>query len=1495
MKTDIIFLSSVAIPQKAFNRICLIILLFPVLFSPTFSFAQSGQCDEVPVTLIVEHFGRTELPSILCEHDLYFSVPELFHFLKVKNEASSDFKIIKGFLKDQDDVFLVSEPARQITYNNKVFQLTSEDFIRTRTNLFLRSDHFSKIFGLENEFSSRNLAATLVPDFDLPAVKSAKREQMRENLRRVNGEFSADTTLTRDRPLLQFGAAAWHVNTMQQTDGLFYNQLGFEIGGLFAGGELTGSVNYNSVTKFGSQNLFYQWRHVNNQKKHLRQFTVGKIASRSISTIYRPVIGVQLTNAPTFVKRYFGTYTLSDHTNPDWIVELYINNILIDYTRADASGFFTFDVPLTYGSTDVSLRYYGPWGEEEGSKKQFNIPFNFLSPGELQYTVSSGLVEDGENNKFFNGRADYGLTDRITVGGGIEYLSSLKKNPVIPFLNTSVRLPYNMMFSGEYMHKVGYKGNFSYTSPSSLRLDLFYKKFDEEQEAVHFSYLEERKATLTFPVQMGQFTGTSRFNFQQSLFKNSSYTHLEWLVSGRAWGVRANITNTAFFNQYSDPLVFSKFSTAIRLPGNFVFSPKIEFEYLQDGLTSFEGELRKRFFKKVNFQTSYSHNFKYDQYYINVGLSFDLGFTRMGLNSSANKRFTSISESAGGSVLFEPRYNSWTFDHRPMIGRGSIKFEPFLDLNGNGKKDQTESLIEGVNVHIQGGGMRKQIPGGATIFSGLEPYISYYFLLDARNLKNIAWQVDHKSMEVFVNPNQLRVIEVPVKILGEVAGVVNLGARGIGGIRVNFYDAADKIVSSVLSASDGYFSYMGLNTGEYTARVDESQLEKLKMTVNGDFPFSINNTRDGDYVDNLEFFLVETEKLQPDVTALELQREPEIEEKGIQDKEFSEELTNVPVISQGKEEIFVAGELSEEIPRLQKNTIPKEGLVYKVQFFTSKNAIFEGDPRLKGLRHVVSEKTDAGYRYLWGETRLPGEAARLQNELIRSGFADAYVAHYYKGQRISVEEALKIRRGDLSVISEPTVVAFEIDLTNKDVNKKNTQEGLKFKVQVAASDVQMEPTDSQFMGISDVEEYRHEGMYKYCLGSFNSFGEANQFKNVLRVQGLSDAFVVPFRDNKRLESGQVRGMIYFKDSSLKGIGGISLKIMDVSGNFVSSLLSEADGSFVTPNLKSGQYKMRLDTEELKRIGMRAEVSEIAFKITDGGLQNSEIEFFLSAGDRKELDSITDGKEEGLIFRVQIMASVPKLPLDHPLLKGLRDVVLYKDKGLYKYTIGESKKLKEIRKVKKEVQTRGFSDAFIVSFLNGKRINLQEMNGQVFVREGSEKQGLEGIKIGVFNQEGTQITSLVSKFNGKFSFLGLKPGMYTAGIDIGQLEKLGLRSDRLALDFEIQRNTEGMMRKPVIFNLERINARNDKEKEETNEIEYRIQLAASNVPLGPNHPTLKGIENVSMYLHEGMYKYTVGSTYSLREAKEMMQNIRASHQFSLFIVGFKEGKRVLVVD
>lgn len=86
----------------------------------------------------------------------------------------------------------------------------------------------------------------------------------------------------------------------------------------------------------------------------------------------------------------------------------------------------------------------------------------------------------------------------------------------------------------------------------------------------------------------------------------------------------------------------------------------------------------------------------------------------------------------------------------------------------------------------------------------------------------------------------------------------------------------------------------------------------------------------------------------------------------------------------------------------------QEGLVYKVQFLTSKVPLSKNDVRLKKLGNVYHYQQNGLYKYTWGRTRLPEEAQRLKQELYRNGFKDAFVVYFYNGKRITQKEAMAL-------------------------------------------------------------------------------------------------------------------------------------------------------------------------------------------------------------------------------------------------------------------------------------------------------------------------------------------------------------------------------------------------------------------------------------------------------------------------------------------------------
>ena len=77
-----------------------------------------------------------------------------------------------------------------------------------------------------------------------------------------------------------------------------------------------------------------------------------------------------------------------------------------------------------------------------------------------------------------------------------------------------------------------------------------------------------------------------------------------------------------------------------------------------------------------------------------------------------------------------------------------------------------------------------------------------------------------------------------------------------------------------------------------------------------------------------------------------------------------------------------------------------------------------------------------------------------------------------------------------------------------------------------------------------------------------------------------------------------------------------------------------------------------------------------------------------------------------VFKIQILVSNKVLPKGSKQLKGVSPVSYYREKGLYKYTYGESTDYNKILRMKRNI-TPKFKDAFIIAFKNGEKMNVNE--------------------------------------------------------------------------------------------------------------------------------------------------------------------------------------------
>jgi hypothetical protein len=821
---------------------------------------ESTDLEEISITIFIRQIGTAEIPAYIQGQVLYLPVVNVFSFLRIQAIPTPGYDSVSGFFINQQSPYLIDRVNNKIYYHDKVYDLNQGDLIRTENNLYLKTNYFGEIFGLDCNFTYNSLSVTLSTKFELPVIREMRQAMMRANLSRLRGNIKPDTVIKRNFPIFHFGAADWAISASERVKNYSDLRVNLALGAILAGGEASLNLNYISNQPLNLSQQNYSWHFANNDLKAFRQIIVGKIPVQSNIAISAPVVGAQITNTPTTFQRSFCTYTLSDYTQPGWIVELYVNYVLVDYIIADAYGYFSFEVPLVYGNSLVKLRFYGPWGEEHTREQIIRIPFNFLPPHRFEYTLNTGIIENKQKSKYSKLNLNYGASRRLTLGGGAEYLSSLPGSRLMPYTNFSLRIATSLLVSAEYSFGLRFKGVLSYRLPKDLLIELYYTNLARNQKAINSNYLEERKAVISMPVNTRNFSSLIRLTLNQVVLPLTNYVSSELLISGALFGISTNLTTNAIFLNPDHPSIYTNLSLGFRLPGKIIFTPQVQYMISQARLLSGKVDLEKRIFHNGTLNLLFDRNFINNKYTVQFGFRYDFDALQANVSVRQSGDATTFLQFARGSLVNEGKGGNVKFSRNSSVGKGGIVVVPFLDLNGNGKHDRNEQKVLGLNVRVSGGRIEKNYRDSTIRVSELDPFTTYYIELDRNGFENVSWQIQKPIISITINPDQYRFVEVPVRILGEVSGMVFLEAdtvkTGLGRIVVSFYRSDHSFVSKTMTEEDGFFTFLGLTTGSYYASLEQSQLEKINMTAAPDlFPFEIKLSTEGDQAGGIEFIL----------------------------------------------------------------------------------------------------------------------------------------------------------------------------------------------------------------------------------------------------------------------------------------------------------------------------------------------------------------------------------------------------------------------------------------------------------------------------------------------------------------------------------------------------------------------------------------------------------------------------------------------------------------
>jgi hypothetical protein len=254
----------------------------------------------------------------------------------------------------------------------------------------------------------------------------------------------------------------------------------------------------------------------------------------------------------------------------------------------------------------------------------------------------------------------------------------------------------------------------------------------------------------------------------------------------------------------------------------------------------------------VNF--TFEQNYKSNITNVGIGFRYDLDFAQTSMSAWRGSGVSTIVEAARGGMMYDKHAHYFQMNNRINVGTGGVTLIPFLDMNANGKRDNNEPRVAGVKVNVRYGNVIYSKTDSTIMITQLEPFVNYYVTVDANSLENIAWRLDNQTYSIAIDPNKLKVVAIPVRVVGEADGRVFLDNVPQGRVLVLIRDNKGGLVARALTEPDGTFSYIGLAPGTYTASIDQVQLKKLhRRSVPGSIPFTIRALRDGDVVEKIIF------------------------------------------------------------------------------------------------------------------------------------------------------------------------------------------------------------------------------------------------------------------------------------------------------------------------------------------------------------------------------------------------------------------------------------------------------------------------------------------------------------------------------------------------------------------------------------------------------------------------------------------------------------------
>lgn len=617
---------------------------------------------------------------------------------------------------------------------------------------------------------------------------------------------------------------------------------------------------------------------------HATSFLTGDISSSSLSQVTTATQGrgFTMTNRALDRPDKFGSTSFVGDSKPGWQVELYRNDVLINFITVDTSGHYEFqDIPVLFGNNLFRLEFYGPQGQRETTTKNIDTSDSLLKKGDFTYNVSA----DQEGQSLFGVSQLASAVATATTTPVIAPITTTPTAPAVPVPKASGTATPRLVGEAEY-------GVTSWLTATAggAHTDIGGVNHDYATQGLHMTfagmllgldnaYDESSSGRST----LGTIT-TRLWNTDIQLQQTFAHDFISEADLTDAQNPLTNETSLNLMHQFDLPLLGTTDQGLVATRKEYaddrredLLTYTLSKSFLGMNLTNNISEDRDNLgLKQVNGILSVRAAYGKTQYGFQADYDItpikQLEATRLTALTPISEKYTNLltltNQLAGQkvnqledtvtmdmkkykisftgraddqknyylgvtfnvSISKIPKTSDYIVSSKPLVDTGTVAIRPFLDMNYNLLYDQGDKAAPDAVIKVGTQTPDKTSDGALLVATQLPINQPIKVSMSKDSQKDPYLAAAAGDYQVVPRAGKVILLDYPLVEVSQIDGTVHVPAgMSAANLRVDLLNMEGSVVNSTHTAYDGYYLLESITPGTYKIRIALDSLTDKKL------------------------------------------------------------------------------------------------------------------------------------------------------------------------------------------------------------------------------------------------------------------------------------------------------------------------------------------------------------------------------------------------------------------------------------------------------------------------------------------------------------------------------------------------------------------------------------------------------------------------------------------------------------------------------------------